>query len=90
MNIKGTHAQEDLVLVLLNAYWAFTSHCNLENDLAVLERELCCQPIQKNEDFVNTVSVCQLKQLRLYKIAVCLYFIIQVLPYGVWRELGPA
>jgi hypothetical protein len=73
MNIKGTHAQEDLVLVLLNAYWAFTSHCNLENDLAVLERELHCQPMQKNEYFVITASVCQLKQLHLYKIAFCLF-----------------
>jgi hypothetical protein len=36
--IKGTHEQEDLVLTLPNAYRAFTSHCNLENDLAVLER----------------------------------------------------
>jgi len=37
-NIKGTHEQEDLVLTLPSVNCAFTSHCNLENDLAVLER----------------------------------------------------
>jgi hypothetical protein len=60
-NIKGTHEQEDLVEILLNAYWAFTSHCNLENDLAVHERELHCQLMKKNEDFIITASVSQLK-----------------------------
>jgi hypothetical protein len=36
-NIKGTHEQENLALTLPNANCAFISHCNLENDLAVLE-----------------------------------------------------
>jgi hypothetical protein len=72
-NIKGTHAQEDFVLIL-NTYWAFTSHCNLENDLALFESELYCQLIQKNEDFMITASVSQLKQLHLHKIAFCLLF----------------
>jgi len=73
-NINGTHEQEDLVLTLPNEYWAFTSHCNLENDLAVLERELHCQLIKKNEDFIITASISQLKQLHLYKTAFCLLF----------------
>ena len=81
-NIKGTHEQEDLVLTLANAYRAFTSHCNLENDLVVLERELHCQLIKKNEDFVITANISQLKQLSVF------YFKIQVLPYGTWHEVG--
>jgi len=36
-NIQGMHEQEGLVLTLPNANCAFTSHCNLENDLALLE-----------------------------------------------------
>jgi hypothetical protein len=73
-NIKGTHEQEDLVLTLPNAYRAFTSHCNLENDLAVLERELHCQLIKKNEDILITASISELKHLLLYETAFCLLF----------------